>query len=94
MEQSKIGTMKNKTRVTLTHDELRILAWFMDHYTDYLSGDDRIDHGWNVLKLERERPMEWKTEIYTLAGKLIMSARNLKQSSQNVNKASQGGEDG
>mgnify|MGYP001595536293 CR=1 FL=1 len=68
---------KKKYTISLTEQELIVLANIMHHFTDYMSGDDRPDHGLAILKKYREMPLdEYKTSIYFLAGKLKKRARN------------------
>jgi len=61
---------EKKYTIQLTRSELAVLANILDHFTDYVSGDDRIDHGWNVLKTWRDNLQETKTRLYILTGKL------------------------
>jgi hypothetical protein len=46
--------MKNKTSITFTKGEVTVLAHLTRHFYDYMSGDDRLDHGLNKLKGYRE----------------------------------------
>jgi len=55
----------------LTKDEKAILAFVMNHYSDYLAGDDRPDHGMARLKAGREWNSEKKKIAYKLAGRLM-----------------------
>ena len=43
-----------KHRITLTEGEIYILAHLTRHFTDYMCGDDRPDHGMGMLKTYRE----------------------------------------
>jgi hypothetical protein len=57
--------------ITLTKDELRTLAHIMDHFTDYMLGDDRADHRVGILKYYREMKDEKRDKVLTLAKKLM-----------------------
>ena len=46
--------MNDKTRITLTKSEVKILAHLTRHFADYMFGDDRPDHGMGILKGYRE----------------------------------------
>ena len=43
-----------KHRITLTSGEINTLAHITRHFSDYLCGDDRPDHGMGILKGYRE----------------------------------------
>ncbi|MGA2407872.1 MAG: hypothetical protein ABSF81_14145 [Bacteroidales bacterium] len=61
----------DKIIITLTKDELRTLAHIMDHFTDYMMGDDRAYHRLRILKYYREMKGEKRDQVLTLAGKLM-----------------------
>ena len=44
-----------KHRITLTTEEISVLAHITRHFCDYIHGDDRPDHGLGILKGYRER---------------------------------------
>jgi len=56
--------------IRLTEDEIFYLANIMNHFTDYVAGDDRPDHGFERLQRYREFPSDEKYKLYALAGKL------------------------
>jgi alpha-amylase/alpha-mannosidase (GH57 family) len=60
----------------LTKDEISWLSLVMHHYSDYIGGDDRPDHGWARLKEAREASQETKQKIYQIAGKLWRMSRD------------------
>ena len=43
-----------KHRITLTTEEISVLAHVTRHFADYMCGDDRPDHGLGILKGYRE----------------------------------------
>lgn len=45
-------------RITLTDEEIHILAHLTRHFTDYMFKDDRPDHGLGVLKDYRDQNKE------------------------------------
>jgi hypothetical protein len=57
-------------RVTLSDSELGYLSHILWHFTDYMAGDDRQDHGFGILKGYRDSSEETKRELYLLAGRL------------------------
>ena len=59
-----------KHKITLFTDEVIILKNILFHFTDYVAGDDRPDHGWNILKDWRTASQQTKVMLYSLAGKL------------------------
>ena len=59
-----------KYRITLTDNEISTLWHIMYHFTDYMAGDNRPDHGLAVLRKYRKVGDERKREIYILAGRL------------------------
>lgn len=66
-------------RPTLTEEEISTLAHIMDHFIDYMAGDNRPDHGFGILKQYRELPDERKSQIYQLASKLLRLRRKIEQ---------------
>jgi len=66
---------EERVRISLTRTQLRLVAWLLRHYADYLSGDDRPDHGWARLKELRAYSVEMKREWYLLAGRVNYLAR-------------------
>ena len=44
----------SKHRITLTTEEISVLAHVTRHFADYMCGDDRPDHGLGILKQYRE----------------------------------------
>lgn len=56
--------------MTLSDKELGYLSHILWHFTDYMTYDDRPDHGLGILKQYRELDEERKREIYRLAGRL------------------------
>jgi len=59
-----------KLRVTLTVEELGYLEHILWHFTDYMVGDDRPDHGLGILKGYRENRENYKHTLLPLAGRL------------------------
>jgi len=66
-----------KIRVTLTVEELRYLEHILWHFTDYMSGDDRPDHGFGILKEYRigRNSDEYKKILLPLSGRLRRLSR-------------------
>jgi len=69
MKLNKFHTIK------LYQDELLILVNILNNFSDYVTGDDRIDHGWNRLKEWREGSNETKQMLYKLNGRLARILR-------------------
>jgi hypothetical protein len=66
-------TNKEKKRaVMMTEEELGYLQHILYHFTDYMAGDDRPDHGMGILKGYRELHYEdeRRSKINFLAGRL------------------------
>jgi len=59
-----------KKRISFGEEELWYLKHILWHFSDYMAGDDRPDHGFGILKEYRDKPIEEKRKIYRLAGKL------------------------
>lgn len=57
-------------RPVLTSDQVRLLAHILDHLSDHVYGDDRPDHGLNVLAKYRDVSPEMKREISRLFVKM------------------------
>lgn len=74
----------NKTRITLTEEELAYLEHIIYHFTDYMAYDDRPDHGWGILKDYRTMEQDKKSIIYVLAGKLRRHYRRLRLRKESV----------
>jgi len=53
----------DKIIITLTKDELRTLAHIMDHFTDYMMGDDRANYRVGILKYYREMEGEKRDKV-------------------------------
>ena len=71
-----------KTRITLTAKELSRLRHIMWHFTDYMAGDDRPDHGFGILEQYRYMSNVEKSELYFLAGRLNRLDRKLRERMQ------------
>ena len=56
-------------RVSLTPTQVQRLALLLHHFTDYMAGDERPDHGWARLKDYRTLPSDAKSHWYVLAGR-------------------------
>lgn len=77
-----------KHRITLTKQEIDVLAHITRHFCDYMFGDDRPDHGLGILKQYREesrkykvfdeRP-KWLQSVTTAMGKLNRMNRKIRQ---------------
>ena len=69
-------------RITLTKEEISILAHLTRNFADYMFLDDRPDHGMGILKQYREYNKEPKPEYIKLflsaMIKLNRSARRLQ----------------
>jgi hypothetical protein len=59
-----------KRAVYLSEKELSYLQHILYHFTDYMSGDDRPDHGFGILKEYRNAAPEVRTMLNVLAGRL------------------------
>ena len=59
-----------KIRPSFTPEELGYLQHILWHFSDYMAGDDRRDHGFGILKRYREASDGKKHIIYRLAGRL------------------------
>lgn len=72
--------MEKKITIQLTQRELGYLEHILWHFTDYMSGDDRPDHGLGILKHYREMPPQHadKHLIYSMAGKLRRRWRKVR----------------
>jgi hypothetical protein len=64
----------DKIIITLTKDELRTLAHIMDHFMDYMMGDDRANYRVGILKYYREMEGEKRNKVLALAKKLMSLA--------------------
>ena len=63
--------MKRTIRISLSLEELMYLEHIMWHFTDYMGGDDRPDHGMGILKYYRElKDQDKRMIIMALAGRL------------------------
>ena len=82
----------NKHRVTLTKEEIDVLAHITRHFSDYIHGDDRPDHGMGILKGYREASQKFIREntfatertgylaaFFSAMGKMNRFSRKLKQ---------------
>ena len=61
----------DKIIITLTKDGLRTLAHIMDHFTDYMMGNDRANYRVGILKYYREMEGEKRDKVLALAKKLM-----------------------
>ena len=59
-----------KIRVTMTVEELGYVEHILWHFSDFMSHDDRPDHGLGILKGYRDASREVKSTISYLAGRL------------------------
>lgn len=59
-----------KKPIYLTTEELSVIQHILYHFSDYMNGDDRPDHGLGILKDYRESSSERKSQINVLAGRL------------------------
>ncbi len=75
--------MMEKKRITMKKEDLNYIFWVLDHFTDYMAHDDRIDHGWNILKEARNWDMEKKTRLYSATGRLKYILNNWEKASHN-----------
>ena len=76
-----------KHRITLTKEEIRILAHLTRNFSDYVCGDDRPDHGMGILSQYRKEmeKFKWNEEktgllggFFSAMGKLNRFSRKLK----------------
>lgn len=66
-----------------TDNELYYLSHILRHFTDYMGGDDRPDHGFGILKEYRYLSDEKKRELYHLAGKIGRAERRRNEAKHN-----------
>ena len=64
-----------KIRPSFTEEEFNYVQHILWHFTDYISFDDREDHGMGILKHYRDMPQEKKNVLLMLAGKLRRLSR-------------------
>ena len=69
----------NKIAIYLTKKELSYLEHILWHFTDYMAGDNREDHGFGILKGYRELNDEDKRIIYEMSGTLRRRHRKMKK---------------
>jgi hypothetical protein len=62
--------MEKKKSISFNKEEAYYLKHFFWHFSDFACGDDRPDHGWNVLAFYRDADEDTKRELLRLAGKL------------------------
>jgi hypothetical protein len=62
--------MMKKKPVYMTEEELGYLQHILHHFTDYMAGDNRPDHGMGILKGYRDLPDETRVKIAFLSGRL------------------------
>jgi len=66
--------MKTHT-IKIEHNDLILLVNILDNFSDYVTGDDRPDHGWNRLKDGREWARSTKDMLFKLNGRLARLLR-------------------
>ena len=71
-----------KIPIYLTKKELSFLEHILWHFTDYMAGDNREDHGFGILKGYRELNDDDKVIIYEMSGKLRRRSKNIKKDSK------------
>jgi hypothetical protein len=71
-------------RITLTEEDVYTLAHIMHHFTDYMALDDRVDHGFGILKGYRKLPDHKKRNVFLLAGKLMRLRRKIQNKKTNA----------
>jgi len=64
-----------KIRPSFTQEELCYLEHILWHFSDYMAGDNREDHGFGILKEYRNLSNEKKVIIYRMAGRLRRLSR-------------------
>jgi len=69
-------------RPRLTEEELKYLVHVLNHFTDFMMGDDRPDHGFGILKGYRDLPIEKKGMLCFLYVKLARAQRRIKHKNQ------------
>ena len=62
--------MKRNIRISLSLEELKYLEHILWHFTDYMGGDDRPDHGMGILEKYREVDDDTRRVILGLSGRL------------------------
>ena len=71
-----------KHRITLTTEEIEVVAHILNHFTDYMCGDDRPDHGMGILKQYREENRKEKPSyikaVFSAMGKFYRFRRKLR----------------
>lgn len=70
MAQRILNYTHMKHRITLTNEEISMLAHILRQLADHTSGDDRPDHGLNNLRSYRKCSPETKGRLYMLNGKM------------------------
>ena len=70
-----------KLAIRLSEKELIYLEHILWHFTDYMSGDDRPDHGMGILESYRRLSEDEKRIVYTLAARLRRKYRKLNEKS-------------
>jgi len=79
---------KNKKhRITFTSEEINVLAHLTRHFSDYVCGDNRPDHGLGILSQDREemKKFKWDEErtgflnaFFSSMGKLNRFSRKIR----------------
>lgn len=79
--------MEKRYRISLTEGEIHTLAHIMNHFTDYMCGDDRPDHGMGILKGYREgmkkaglwgEKPQYVRDALSAMGKLYRKSRKIR----------------
>jgi len=73
---------ETKRPVYLSDKELGYIEHILYHFTDYMGGDDRPDHGWGILKDYRDIDEADKYFIMMMAGRLRRIYRGWREKRQ------------
>ena len=79
MKTQKEQKQPKSHRLSFYKDEIMMIANILDNFSDYVAGDDRIDHGWNRLKEWRTGSQETKNMLYKLSGKVLRMLRRINK---------------
>ena len=67
-----------KATIYIDLEELKLIEHIMWHFSDYVAGDNRPDHGLAILKQYREMTEDQRFRLFVLAGKLRRRYRKLR----------------
>jgi len=70
-------------RIRFSEEEMLFLRHLLNHFSDYVWGDDRPDHGWGILKKYREASDETKVMIGRLYGRILFAIKRKHKKYEN-----------